>query len=375
MTSATAELNTALESSSSYRLSDTPQYTLGNISTQEKKHLLSKFGHQSSSYFTLQPNVEFFGCKHRGYISFQRQKTVLGQVIIVFCDPVCKKEYTFELIRAFLLNTPGKTIFLGVTKEIASILRMQNYYTNQMGTEFSLELKSFQVKGKDKKHLRHAANLGKRYGLTVRELSWTEIDQNEVHRISESWRLHKTVNNRELKLLTRPPEFRNEWEVRKFYCFEGKSLLGYVFFDPYFENGKVIGYCANIIRKCPQAKPSDLLDYIILEAIKIFRQEGIGQLSLGISPLYNIEQETGDRAIVRGLQKFLYHHGNSLYAFKPLAYHKTRYRGDENKWYICTRNISLIKTALAVLQGTQLAPKINHTDRNRVHPLSISMAE
>ncbi len=376
MISAIAEPNNASdiapESNSSYHSTHTPQYTLCDIATQDKQKLLTSFGSQSSSYFTLQPEVEIFGCKDHGYISFQSQTTILGRVNIVFCDPVCKKEHTSELIAEFLLNTPGKSIFMGVTKEIASILRKHNYHTNQMGTEFSINIKNFQVKGKDKKHLRHAANLGRRHGLTVKELDWSEIDQHEVRQISEQWRSQKVVNSRELKLLTRPPEFQNEWNVRKFYCFEGKKLLGYVFFDPYFENGNVVGYCANIIRKSPQAKPSDLLDYIILEAINIFKQEGIDQLSLGISPLYNIEQEGGDRATLRGLQKFLYHRGNSLYAFKPLAYHKTRYRGDERKWYICTHNISLLKTVLAILQGTQVIPKANITNKSKLFPIPVN---
>lgn len=363
MISAIAELNTDLDTASEpnsiYHLTHNPEYTLDRISVQEKKELLTKFGHQSSSYFTLQPGVQHFGCKNHGYISFQSQMTLMGRVNIVFCNPICALEHISGLIREFLSKTPGKSIFMGVTKEIASILRTHNYHTNQMGTEFSLNLKNFEVKGKDKKHLRHAANLGERHGLTVKELNWSEIDQNEVRHISERWRSQKAVNSRELKLLTRPPEFQNEWKVRKFYCFKDGKVLGYVFFDPYFEKGKVVGYCANIIRKCPQAKPSDLLDYIILEAIKVFKQEGVDQLSLGISPLYNIEQEAGDRAIVRGLQKLLYHHANSLYAFKPLAYHKTRYRGDESKWYICTHNISLLKIAQAVLQGTQVVSKFN----------------
>ena len=48
------------------------------------------------------------------------------------------------------------------------------------------------------------------------------------------------------------PTFENEWAVRKFYCYKGDELLGFVFFDPFFENGKTIGYTANILRSKPR---------------------------------------------------------------------------------------------------------------------------
>lgn len=376
MISATAELNTTQintpqEKPALQLVNDAPGI-FEHLSIKEKQQFLSNYGNQSSAYFTLQPGVSTFGDKARGYIAFRRQSTVLGRVNIVFCNPICSSSQLSELIASFLLNTPGKTIFMGIDKEVASCLQQHGYRLNQMGTEFSINLSHFEVKGKEKKHLRHAANLGKRHGLSVRELEWEDIDQNAVHQISEQWRAQKAVNSRELKLLTRPPAFRNEWKVRKFYCFQGEKLLGYVFFDPYFKNGKIIGYCANIIRKDPTAKPSDLLDYIILEAINTFRSEGIQQLSLGISPLYNIEKEDNDRPALRVIQRFLFENGNTLYAFKPLAYHKTRYRGDETKWYVCTRNISITKTVLAILQGTQLVPKTKAAKNDALQPIPVS---
>ncbi|MCP5161511.1 MAG: DUF2156 domain-containing protein [Hahellaceae bacterium] len=334
-----------------------PQFKVikGNrLSLAEKQKLVAQFGTQSSAYFNLQSGVEHFGIADIGFIAYHPQKTPMGLVNMVFANPVCAPENLATLIASYLNSVKGKTMFMGVDEVVRKVLADLGYSSNEMGTEFSFDITSFDVKGKTKKHLRHSSNLGERCGLTVKEQRWEDVDHDAVRAISEQWRSNKVVKQRELRLLTRPPEFDNAWGVRKFYCYQGDTLLGYVFFDPYFENGKVVGYCANILRRVSDAGPSDLLDFVILEALKVFKAEGIKRLSLGISPLYNVESCEGENATLRRLEQFMYKHCNMIYAFQSLAYHKTRYRADETKWYVCAKDMSSIKVALAVLLGTNL---------------------
>ncbi|MDX5298710.1 MAG: DUF2156 domain-containing protein, partial [Gammaproteobacteria bacterium] len=232
-------------------------------------------------------------------------------------------------------------------------LRAIGFHINEMGTEFSVRIADFNVEGKHKKQLRHAANLGKRCQVSVQELRWHEVDQRAVLDISEQWRQHKAVSSHELRLLTRPPVYNEEWAVRKFYAFDASGkILGYVFFDPFFRDGKVIGYTANILRQCMDEVPAGLLDFIVLEAMERFRHEGVEWLSLGISPLHNVQAVPGDRPGIRAVCKMLYEKGNKFYAFKALAYHKSRYRGEESKWYLATDDISVVKVAWTMLRGT-----------------------
>jgi lysylphosphatidylglycerol synthetase-like protein (DUF2156 family) len=64
----------------------------------------------------------------------------------------------------------------------------------------------------------------------------------------------------------------------------------------------------------------------------------------------------GDRKMIRWICQFLYERGNSFYAFKALSYHKTRYRGNANQWYVATDSSSSLNIALSALKGTQLLP-------------------
>jgi lysylphosphatidylglycerol synthetase-like protein (DUF2156 family) len=314
--------------------------------------LMKRYGYQSSAYFTLQAGAERFGIEGVGFVAYAPVRTLLGRVNVVFANPVCDDLGRRWLLQEFLNNVPGRALFVGIDAGVAADLRALGYAINEMGTEFSFNIPEFNVTGKSKKQLRHAANLGGRQNLSVVEQAAEDVDVMAARHISDSWRLNKKVKQRELRLLTRPPQFNDEWGVRKFYCYQGGQLLGYVFFDPFFRHGKVIGYTANVLRQDIETSPSGLLDYIILEAMKVFEAEGIEQLSLGISPVYNVQACVGDNPVLRGICRLLYEKGNGFYAFKALSYHKSRYRAKETKWYLATKNMPVLTTLWTILRGT-----------------------
>lgn len=323
-----------------------------HLAEGSSQELMKRYGYQSSAYFTLQSGVERFGIEGVGFVAYAPVKTLLGRVNVVFANPVCHDRGRRWLLQEFINTVSGRVLFVGVDGGAAEDLRELGYTINEMGTEFSFRIPGFSVSGKDKKQLRHAANLGKRQNLIVIEQTAEEADLASAHRISDGWRLSKAVKQRELRLLTRPPEFDDEWGVRKFYCYQDGHLLGYVFFDPFFKNDKVIGYTANVLRQDTENSPSGLLDYIILEAMKTFEKEGIEQVSLGISPVYNVQAHAGDSKIIRGICRFLYEKGNHFYAFKALSYHKSRYRAKEAKWYLASKDTPVLTLLWTVLRGT-----------------------
>ncbi len=345
------------------------------------QELVKRYGGQSSAYFTLQSGAERFGIEGVGFVAYAPVRTLLGRVNVVFANPVCHDRGRQWLLQEFLNQVPGRALFVGIDGGAAEDLRKLGYAINEMGTEFSFRIPGFSVAGKHKKQLRHAANLGKRQNLSVVEQTAEEADMASARRISEGWRLSKAVKQRELRLLTRPPQFGNEWGVRKFYCYQNGRLLGYVFFDPFFKDGKIIGYTANVLRQDTGNSPSGLLDYIILEAMKVFEAEGVEQLSLGISPVYNVQPCAGDSKVLRGICRILYQKGNSFYAFKALSYHKSRYRAKETKWYLATKNTPVLTTLWTILRGTGILGRPPLVVTARQHrpvthsPVSVSRAQ
>lgn len=316
------------------------------------QQLLTQYGSQSSAYFTLQHSARRFGIPGLGFLAYQPVLWTGLRFNVVFANPVCDPRTRPWLMRNFLQKVPGRHLFMGIDQDVAEELRTLGMRINQFGTEFSIDSREFSVRGKDKKQIRHAANLGRREPVQVREQPWQAVTERGVQAISRLWSRHKAVGNRELSLLTRPPVMADEWEVRKFYGYLDGEMLGYVFFDPYFRDGRVIGYTANILRQDPDRAPAGLLDYILLQAMEKFHQEGVHELSLGIAPLHDIHPLPGDRWLLRRLGQTLYQHGNHFYAFKALSYHKTRYRGRGTRWYIATDKSSALSILWSVLQGT-----------------------
>lgn len=314
---------------------------------------ISLWGKQSSSYFGYQKSCQFFVHKTLGCIAFA-QRRVFGKTINVTpTSPFCSPQNIAALAREFEASTNSPALYLGVDAETCRALESDGYTFSQLGREFQTPLKDFKVEGKQMKYLRWAANLAKR-GFEVREQAWSEVDQKRVLEISETWRKQKRFSYRELAMLTRPPVFSDEWQVRKFYCYLEGKLVGYVFFDPYFRDGKVVGYCANILRSDPKVRPHGFLDLVILEATKLFREEGLESVSLGMAPLYDVQAEHGDIPSVRKTARFIYSHGSFFYAFEALAYHKQRYRMQETPWYICYRGLSLPQVSFATARACRV---------------------
>ncbi len=331
-----------------------------NACVQDKEHLklvsneqlmqklILLHGQQSSAYFHFQDDVEHFIIQGIGFISYFQKTILFSKVNIIFCNPICPPSNLKHLFTEFFAQSNIKTIILGIDKSTAMVLETLGYRSNHIGPEYWISIKEYKIQGKSMKYLRWARNMGKR-GFVVKEQSWAEVDAKRVHEISHKWRNTKLTKHQEVRLLTRPPEFKDAWKVRKFYCYKDEKLVGFVFFDPYFKNGKIIGYCANILRSDPSIKPDGFLDYIIIQAMDVFRNEGIELLSLGLSPFHNITKVKNDRLGIRLAMKSFYQFGNFLYAFKKLAFHKTRYRSQKSQWYACTKGMSLPRIILICL--------------------------
>ncbi len=324
-------------------------YTLNNLSVDERHNLLRQYGKQSSAYFSLQQGVDHLGIPGVGFIAFYKQRFLGTTFNIAFTNPVSAPEDIPQLVQLLESVTGHKTIFMAVDESCSEQLISLGYSCNDMGLEYHIPIADYQIKGKQMKYLRWASNLGGR-GFVVKEQTWSEVDSEQVKYVSTLWRHTKAVKDKELRLITRPPEFSDAWQVRKFFCYYEGDLVGFVFFDPFFENGKLKGYTANILRGRKDTHPNGFLDFTLLEAMKVFKSEGVSVLSLGIAPLHEIAPHPHEIKWVRKLQKLMYRYGSSFYAFQDLAYHKTRYRADSSMWYQCVPpNSSAFKAAAAVL--------------------------
>ncbi len=315
--------------------------TLAGTTDKRIPHL-QKFGWQSMAYSSLQEGMEYFLDEHLGYVAYSPIKNKENTPVCLG-DPICHKEESGKLLDKFLSEF-SDPIFMHIRPETGKILEQRGFYINEIGVETVIDCQKFTTTGKSKETLRAQRNKAIKDGLTVGELDLTQVAEEELRYISNEWMTKKATHDNEMGFLVRPAVYGDELDVRKFFAFKDWQIQGFVFYDPIYENGEVVGYLANTLRTLGRRSYS-VTDFINVEAIDRFKEEGIKYLSLGYSPFHLIDDsnEFNHSKPLKELFKYTYQKCNYMYAFQNLAFHKDRYRpGVENtqqiKLYCATKH-------------------------------------
>ena len=295
------------------------------FSFEERMSYLKEYGSHSMSFSALQPGMRYFDMPGNGYIAYEQKwgrRAVLS-------DPVCYEKDQETLIGEFL-RKGAPAGFAQVSEPVARLLYEKfGFYATQFGIESIIDLKNWDLKGKKKQILRTSLNQAAKRGIYVQE----NYNENRYNQFSGEWIKTRKVKNREIRFLIRPMNMDYEEETRKFSAYQEDKLIGFIFFDPVYSNGKIISYVPNISRFSPSFKQG-IFYTIMINAIDIFKKEGIKQIHLGLSAFAvsdtNSYYEAG---IPKKLVRFLYEYGNSIYSFKGIHFTKSRFRGTEYKTF------------------------------------------
>jgi len=260
----------------------------------------------------------------RGVIGYAPYKNLW----IMNADPLCHPSDREEVVAAFVREArqQGKKILaIQCGIETARSFSALGYRANHMGVETILDVQAFDLKGKSKTKIRRWINTARNAGIIVLERRFCDKGiLRAAKKVSRRW-LASKINSRELNIMTRKSRYCDEYRTRTFFAYQDKILLGYIVFDPLYEDGKTIGYYADLCRVSPDA-PNGTQDLIQWEALQQFRNEGLRWLSLGISPLAGIDDSHGfHNPVITLVLRVNYRFGNLMYAFRGLDFHKSAY--------------------------------------------------
>jgi lysylphosphatidylglycerol synthetase-like protein (DUF2156 family) len=170
-------------------------------------------------------------------------------------------------------------------------LRGLGFKANCVGYEPELPVQTYNTKGnwKELDLIKRARNEAKREGITIQEeTNISKVGREQFDRVTEQWIASKKVNDREIWLYARRPVYDTEDDVRKFVARnKDGQIVGFVFYDPMYRDGRVIGYSANISR-CDEKRYGRLATAIHMEAIEVFRGEGVEVLNLCLAPFVKL---------------------------------------------------------------------------------------
>jgi len=314
---------------------------------QEKERLLlpfvRRFGDQALSYATLQDNLEYF-ITDRGYIAYTKAvHPVLAPKgrYIVLEDPLCAPEDRLALVKSFLEWNPRACFFI-ISEDFATLLRPLGFKANCVGPEPELSVQTYNTQGnwQDLDLIKRARNEAKRKKVTIREVVIENVPVEQLRHTSKLWMQTKILQTREIWIYARPPVYESEPDVRKFVAFDSAGqAIGFVFYDPIYRDGKVWGYAANTVR-CDEVNYGKIATAIHMEAIEVFRKEGIEVLNLCLAPFVKMDQgKFNDDAFSKSYFALCERYGNDIYNFRGLAFHKSKYRGADRYIYFASNNI------------------------------------
>ena len=317
----------------------------GSPTRVERYALLREHGDFTLAYNTaVQPGLRHFG-DARGYLAYESG----WGYTFALADPVAAPDRRADLVREFAAAF-RKPVFVQCSAETAAVLCDHGWYANEMGVDTTLDLRTYDFRGKPKEWLRYAANWCERRDYRVEEPAAGDWPTDELGEISRAWKATRSVSDREVRFLNRPlrlaPDDRaaepgGGADVRPFLLRDAAGVpVAFVIFDPLYRDGRVVGYVTCFKRRSPDA-PSYAEAAVMKAAIDRFVAEGRRTLTLGLSPLAGIgaDQFADDRLHVNRMVRRSLSLGygaawvNRRYPVRGHADYKRRFRGGEFQTY------------------------------------------
>lgn len=289
---------------------------------------IKRFGDQAMSYSALQDGMrEFRHPAFEGFISYRR---VWG-VDYVLGNPVTPARH-YLIATLLFLEHRREAVFCQVSRNYAHLLSYCGAQVSPFGVENIVPLADFKVTWKQRRGLKRFCSRLANQDFYVFENAGLEA---QTESVSREW-LYSKQRSRELRFLARPYAGTGEEDVRVFYMVKDKRLWGFCTFDPVYAddgNGRPVSYVLQHHRTVSDS-PNGAGDFLLVNSLQQFRDEGIQEISLGLAPLHGRDDNSfAVPGAVRWLFDRLYQ-TKFLYHFEDLGQHKDRYHGMHRQTYI-----------------------------------------
>jgi lysylphosphatidylglycerol synthetase-like protein (DUF2156 family) len=308
---------------------------------------LKQYGSHPMSFSTMQPDMSYFELPGVGYIAYAQY----WGMQFALADPVCAAPQRALLLDRFLERYP-RAVFVQVSKAVVDHLHGRHgYYGTQFGSESKIALADWTLRGARKQIIRTAVNAAAASGIEIREGGF----DHDVKRISEAWIRTRRCKNNEIRFLIRPMLIDYREGTRYFYAHTpGGDAVGFIFFDPIWQEGRLTGYVPNISRSSANFRQG-LWYALMAHALAVFKEEGVPYVDLGLVPLQmGAGVEPQESRLLRATMAVIRERMDFLYNFKGLEFAKSRFQGRIEKTYCCHRSAMPALAMTAMFRLTRI---------------------
>ena len=243
---------------------------------------LMKHGRNSMSTLLLYEGFKCYECQAAegfiGYFDSPRLCVAIGEPV---CAPEKHREVTQEFIR-FCEASKKDCCLLLVTDEFTGVARDLGFMAIQIGEDFIFDVQTYAPRGDHSKKVRSAVNQVRKRGAVVRQYNPSvsrDIQvEDAINEMAQRW-----LHSRKFRIKAYFVGLRLfDFEALKRYFYvehEGRIVAALACSPIYARNG----YLFEDLMRDPGA-PNGVSELMVLEAIRIFREEGRSMATFGISP-------------------------------------------------------------------------------------------
>ncbi|MGE0600008.1 MAG: bifunctional lysylphosphatidylglycerol flippase/synthetase MprF [Dehalococcoidia bacterium] len=326
--------------------------TLGREERRRVESILDAYATSSLAFFHLLPDKSyFFPSVGEAFIGYR----VVGHSAVALGEPIGEPAALGRVVGEFadFCDRNGWAFcFHQVTPSGREQLALAGMQSLKIGEEAIVDVRSFSLAGKSFKHMRNAINRLTQAGVRVEFIDPPISDEvvSEIEEVSDLWLQNDGHRERSFTLGAFSRDYARSSSFALARSATGR-LEAFVNIIPSYRsaNGNF-----DMMRRRPDA-PDGVMDLLIVSLVERFRDCNFEGLTLGMTPLANLEGS----GLVPSALRLLYARGNELFNFAGLRTYKEKWHPRWEPLYLCFRSdLQLPSLAVAVARAGERSGKL-----------------
>jgi lysylphosphatidylglycerol synthetase-like protein (DUF2156 family) len=317
------------------------------------------------SWMTTWPgNHYWFTASGDGAIAYR----VVNDVAITTGDPLGRPpthpQTAFEFA-VFCTDHGWTPAFYSVTDALRDSLAEAGWSSMRVAEETIVHPGSWSLEGKKMQDVRTSINRAAKEGVRAEWCTYSQLGAlvaSQITEISELWVAEKDLP--EMGFTLGGVDELIDPEVRLMIALdESNRVQGVTSWLPSFENGVVVGWTLDFMRRRPDSV-NGLMEFLIAQTILRARDDGLEFVSLSGAPLAVSDPE---RERATGILPFLSRTLEPVYGFRSLLRFKMKFRPEFRELFLCYRD-PLTLPAIGLALARAYLPSLSA--RQALHTLS-----
>ncbi len=318
------------------------------------KRLVETYSDDPMAVFALLPDKHYYFEEGvDGVVAY----ALWWNVAVVLADPICRPDCREKLVHGFIRHCRScdwKPVFYCSHYSHREIYDRIGFQLVRIAEEARLQLADFKLDGARFQNLRTARNKARKNGLVF---SWyggegsqpDEPLEHQLLELSKEWLVRKCGGEMGFDLSSFDLQAIRQKGVAVVRSPDGR-LEAFATWHAY-AHGK--GRCVDLMRSHVRAR--DVMDFLILEAIESFREQGVEEVCFGSAPLANTSDPSEHSMYDRSI-RFVFENLERFYGYKRLFLFKQKYQPSWSARYLaypCGTSLLLVGMAIAGVHLTQ----------------------